>query len=300
MRNAHRSDAPAIGSVSASSVPYLVRSTARVSSDIKEDGRLGRRRWVALIDGQVVGTATAREVADQHGEPALCLSVKVRPEHGSQGVGTHLLTEAVRAFPGVDRLLSLANGDPISLCFAVRHGFVPESDRTVSSLDPDLVARVPDVPPGMRAVTLQALPDLRMLLETQNLAASMPRSRLRRFTMYQLRTDWWDRPDNAPDLSWGLLGDGPTGPVLAAFNSVQVDRERGSARSTMTATHSSYLDLGLEAWVRRRTLNALSAVGISTAWTFHDEDDEAQARVDDELGFATSATVVRVRRRLPH
>ena len=131
---------------------------------------------------------------------------------------------------------SVSNGDPISLAFAVRNGFLPEGEHRISFVDPAAVGDAGPPPNGLRPVTLEALPDLRMLLETYNLAAGDDPSGLsRRYTMYQLRSEWWDNPDNAPSLSFGLIDDDAPRPVLAAFTSVQVDRERGRAWSTMTA-----------------------------------------------------------------
>ncbi len=154
-------------------------------------------------------------VTERWGERHVSLDVQVRPERGSQGVGTALLVAAAGAFPGAHRLQGRGNGDPISLSFAVRNGFLPESEQPVARIDPGEVAPAGEAPAGLRAVTLEALPDMRMLLETNNLAAvDDPVSGQRRLTMYQLRAEWWDRPDNAPDLSWGLhrrrrVGAGP-------------------------------------------------------------------------------------------
>ena len=192
VRDAHRSDAIAIGQVSAAAVPHVVETSARVAAEMDDDERLGRRRWVALLGNQVAGTATARQVTERRGERDLFLSVHVRPEWGSQGVGTHLLQAAAGAFPGSSRLLAVADGGPISLSFAVRNGFLPESEQPVARVDPRQVAAVGVPARDLRAVTLDALPDLRMLLETHNLATSEDPGQ-RRLTMYQLRSEWWDR-----------------------------------------------------------------------------------------------------------
>jgi GNAT superfamily N-acetyltransferase len=303
VRDAQRGDAAVIGQVSASAVPYVVRSTARVAADLRQDAMLGRRRWVGLLGHEVCGTATARHLGERAGSRDVFLTVRVRPDRGSQGVGTALLHTAARSYPGATRLQSLANDDPISLSFAVRNGFVPEGEHHLAKVDPRGVPPVGEPPDGLRAVTLEALADLRMLLETHNLAADDdPGLVSRRMTMYQLRAEWWARPDNAPDLSWGLVGviDPNRGPVLAAFTSVQVDAERGRCWSRTTATHPAFRGRGLAAWVKHRTLNSLAQAGLSEAWTPNDVRNGPMFALNSSLGYEDAATSVRLTRRLPH
>lgn len=299
VRDAHRGDAAAIGAIWAQAVPYLVRTRARAAADLRRDGVLRRRRWVGLLDGRVAGIATSRSIGDR--EPTVFLTVEVHPDLGSRGVGSALLRHAATAFPDAAALQSVGNGDPVSVAFAIRHGFVPDVERHVAYVDPRTVARAGTEPDGLRAVPLEAMRDLRMLLETHNLAAPDDPSGLSwHYTMQQLRADWWDSPDNAPELSWGLLGDDPGGPVLAAFSSVLVDRDRGRSWSSMTATHPAYRDRGLAGWVKRRTLNALAEAGVAEAWTAFDAGNAPMLAVNDALGYRLATTSLRLSRRLPH
>jgi GNAT superfamily N-acetyltransferase len=296
VRDAQKGDAAAIGDIWSSAVPYLVRTAARVAADMREDKTLRRRRWVGVVDNVVAGTATARQV----GEREVFLTVEVNPEHGSRGVGTALMMTAANAFAGVTMLRSVSNGDPISMSFAVRNGFLPEGEHHIAFVDPATVAGVDSAPAGLRAVTLDALPDLRMLLETYNLSAGDDPSGLsRRYTMYQLRADWWDSPDNAPDLSFGLVDDAAPRPLLASFTSVQADRQRGRTWSSMTATHPSYRGRGLATWVKRRMLNALVEAGITEAWTGNDSTNKPMLKINEGLGYQPAATSIRLARRLP-
>jgi GNAT superfamily N-acetyltransferase len=228
------------------------------------------------------------------------LTVEVHPDHGSRGIGTALLLRAATSFPDVSELRSVSNGDPISLAFAVRNGFLPEGEHRIAFVEPAAVPELEPAPEGLRPVTLEALPDLRMLLETYNLAAGDDPSGLsRRYTMYQLRADWWDSPDNAPSLSFGLVDDHATRPVLAAFTSVQVDRERGRSWSSMTATHPDYRRRGLARWVKHRMLAGLAEAGIVEAWTGNDATNLGMLAVNEQLGYRTAATSIRLARRLP-
>jgi GNAT superfamily N-acetyltransferase len=296
VRDAQKGDAASIGDIWSSAVPYLIRTGARAAADMREDRTLRRRRWVGIVDNVVAGTATARQV----GEREVFVTVEVHPEHGSRGVGTALLMTAVNAFPGTSMLRSVSNGDPISMSFAVRNGFLPEGEHHIAFIDPATVDAVEPAPRDLRPVTLDALPDLRMLLETYNLSAvDDPSGLSRRYTMYQLRADWWDSPDNAPDLSFGLVDDTTPRPLLASFTSVQVDRQRGRSWSSMTATHPSYRGRGLATWVKHRMLNALVEAAITEAWTGNDAMNKPMLRVNETLGYQPAATSIRLARRLP-
>lgn len=296
MRDAQPGDAAAIANIWSSAVPHLVRTAARAAADIREDHTLRRRRWVGLLHDVVAGTATARLVSEHE----VLVAVEVHPDLGSRGVGTALLSSATSAFPDASQLRSVSNGDPISLAFAVRNGFLPEGEHRIGFVDPATVAPVAVTPDRLRPVTLDALPDLQMLLETYNLCAGDDPSGLsRRFTMYQLRADWWDSPDNAPDLSFGLVDDAAPRPVLASFTSVQVDRARGRSWSSMTATHPSYRGRGLATWVKRRMLDELAGAGVREAWTANDSTNAPMLAVNEAVGYRTAVTSVRLARRLP-
>jgi GNAT superfamily N-acetyltransferase len=300
VRDAHPDDCAAIAEIWAAAVPYRVRSADRAAADLAADATLGRRHWVGIVEGRVVGTAMARPV----GEDEVFVEIEVHPDYGSRGVGVTLLRTAVAAFPDVTNLASVSRDDPISLGFAVRNGFLPEGEHRVSHLVPASVAPPGPPPDGLRAVTLAELEDLHMLLDTYNLAAGDDPSGLsRQYTMQQLRAEWWDSPDNAPELSWALLAAGVAGsdrPVLASFTSMQVDRVRGRAWSSMTATHPSYRGRGLATWLKRRSLSSLAEAGVSEAWTANDTTNVAMVAVNEKLGYRPAAKSISVRRRLHH
>jgi RimJ/RimL family protein N-acetyltransferase len=298
VRDAQPADAPAIAAIGAAAVPYLVRSPATASADMRADRPLGRRRWVGLIDDLVCGTAVGRYVEGRQGGREVDLAVEVDPAHGSRGVGTALLRAVVSAFDEGTWLRADSRDDPISMAFAMRNGFLPEGERPIGFVQPSSVPDAGEPPEGLRVVTLDALPDLRMLLETNNLAAADdPTGVVRRRTMYQLRAEWWDRQDFAPDLSFGLLPRGSRGPVLAAYTSVDVERERGRAWSTATVTHPSYRRRGLATWVKQRMLNAVAEAGVDAAWSVQDPGNPAMAAVDGTLGYEPVTRAIRVARR---
>ena len=295
MRDAHPDDAAVIAEVWAAATPLLVRSAARAAADLVEDRSLGRHRWVGLLDDVVVGTATARRT----GEDIAFVTVEVDPAHGSRGVGAALIRAAVSAVPDVNGLSSVCSDDPISLAFAIRHGFLPVGEHQLSGVDPATVPPVGLPPPGVAPVRLDVLDDVDAVLETHNRCAVDDPSGLSRvFTRETFLADWWDSPDNAPELSWALVD--PTGPtrVVAAFTSVQVDRARHRAWSAMTATHPDHRGRGLARWVKHRALNEVAAAGVTEALTANDATNVPMLAVNEALGYRPRARTIRVERRL--
>lgn len=296
MRDAQPDDAAGIAQVWAAAMPHLVRSAARAAADLRQDEALARRRWVALLDGTVVGTGTARRVDDD----SVFLTVEVLPERGSRGVGTALLAAAVSASPGATVLTSVCRDDPIALAFSVRNGFLPDGENRVVRVDPASVGPAGPAPEGLTATTLDRLPDLDVLVAAHNAAAvDDPSGLSRTYTRTTFLADWWDSPDNAPELSWALLDPAGPSPVVASFTSVQVDRPRGRAWSAMTATHPAYRGRGLAGWVKRRSLNALAAAGVGEAWAANDATNAPMIAVNDALGYRPVGRSIRVQRRLP-
>jgi GNAT superfamily N-acetyltransferase len=295
VRDARPDDAPAIAEVWRAAAPVMVRSAARAAADLLEDPALGRRRWVGTVDGVVVGTATARPT----GDGASYLAVEVDPGHGSRGVGTALLRTAVAAFPDVRELSAVCTDDPIALAFAVRHGFVPVGEHQISVVDPTTVPPVGLPPPGLTPVRLDVLPDIDGVLDTHNQCATDDPSGLSHvYTRETFLADWWNSPDNAPDLSWALLDATGSDPVVASFTNVQVDRALHRSWSAMTATRPGYRGRGLARWLKQKMLNEVAAAGITEALTANDASNRPMLAVNEALGYRPRARTVRVQRRL--
>ena len=255
MRDAHRGDAPAIGEIWSAAVPYLVRTAARAAADMREDKTLRRRRWVGLVDGVVAGTATAQQL----GEHEVFVTVEVHPDHGSRGVGTALLHGCGRRLPRhrPDAVGEQRRPDLAGVRGAQR---VPPRGRA-----PDLL-RGPGGRRGRRAAAERAAPgdpggaprpaDAARDLQPRRPATTRAGCRGATRCTSCARSGG-TTPTTPPACPSGSSTTTRPRPVLAAFTSVQVDRERGRAWSTMTATHPTYRRLGLARWVKRRMLNAL-------------------------------------------
>jgi GNAT superfamily N-acetyltransferase len=297
VRDAQREDSDSIAEVWAAAVPHLVRSRERAAADLHNDPALRRHRWVGLVDGRVAGTAAAEPLDGPDETHGAALSVEVRPDLGSRGVGTALLRAAMSAFPDAGVLQAVSTDDPISMAFAVRNGFLPEGEQQIATVDTHVVGPAGAAPEGLRPLTLDTLPDLRILLDTYNEVAAEESGR--RSSLEDLRLSWWESPDNAPELSWGLVSDEGSGPVLAAFSTVMVDRRRSRCWNGMTATRPGYRGRGLASWVKRRTLNGLRAAGLTAAWTAEDTTNAAMLALNRRLGYEPVGTAVRVARRLP-
>jgi RimJ/RimL family protein N-acetyltransferase len=206
----------------------------------------------------------------------------------------------VAELPDLHHLSCVCRGDAVSMAFAIRNGFVPAGENRIARVDPRGVPVAGPVPEGLVALPLAALPDLTGLLDTYNTSATDDPSGLSQtYTMETFRADWWNSPDNAPDLSWALVEEGPE-PLVVSFTSVQVDRPRGRAWSSMTATHPSFRGRGLARWVKTRSLNALADAGVHEAWTGNDSANAPMIAVNDALGYRPAAKSIRMRRRVPH
>lgn len=269
-------------------MPFLVRSSRRAAADLAKDHDAGVRRWVGLADGEVVGTATLRHEGDH-----TRVNVEVHPAHRRLGVGTALLEAALTQEGPASELWSVATDDADSTGFAERRGFEPMGRHRVSVLRTREVAPPGEPPPDLTAVTADRLPDVGALLDTYNRAAPDDPSGLSQtHTREEFHADWWDSPDNAPELAWCLLA----GDVVAAFSTVSVDRERGRAWSSMTGTHPSYRGRGLAAWVKRRTLAGLVGAGVTEAWTANAADNAPMLAVNEALGYRVAGGMRTLRR----
>jgi GNAT superfamily N-acetyltransferase len=294
VRDARPDDAPAIAEVWAAAGPLLVRSAARAPADLRSDQVVGRRRWVSELDGRVVGTSSAR----RQGDGTVSVSVEVHPDSGSRRVGTALLAAALAAFPDAADFSGVSNDDPIALAFAVRNNFVPTGEHRIAGVDPRTVPPAGPAPAGLRGVRLDEVdPELVRVAHNAS-AADDPSGLSRAYDPAGFRSDWWDSPDNAPELGCGLLDESAGAPVLAAFTAVQVDRARGRSWSSMTATLPAYRGRGLARWVKQTMLNVVAAAGVTSATTANDATNGPMIAVNDALGYAPVGRWIRVQRRI--
>ena len=291
VRTADPGDAPAMAQVWAAAVPYLVRSAASIAHAMGSDRMVGRRRTVAVLDDQVIGTATSFLRPDGVG----AIQLAADPEHRGRGAGTVLYDDAMGSLDSQGAAITegVANDDPASLAFVRARRFTVSGEHRISGVDPRTVDLVGPAPDGLEPIRCDRLPDTDSLLATHNASAKDdPSGHSRVHTAAEFRSQWWDSPDNAHDLSWAML-DGET---VAAFTSVQVDRERGRAWSSMTATHPSYRGRGLATWLKRATLNSLADAGVTRAMTANDLQNAAMLAVNGRLGYRPIATLYAVRR----
>ena len=296
MRDARPEDATAVAEVWAAAQPLLVRSAARAEADLRHDTVVDLCRWVAVLEDRLVGTSYARRLDDG----TVMVAVEVHPDSGSRGVGTALLGTALTAFTDAHELTAVCSDDPISLAFAVRNNFVPIGEHRIAGVDPRTVPPAGPVPAGLREVWLDEVDPELVRVAHNTSAADDPSGLSRVYDRETFRVDWWSSPDNAPDLGRGLLDESGAEPVLAAFTSVQVDRPRGRAWSSMTASRPAYRGRGLARWVKQRMLNAVAAAGVTLASTANDATNAPMIAVNDALGYLPVGRTIRVERRVLH
>ena len=163
--------------------------------------------------------------------------MEVHPERGSRGVGTALLREAVGAFSDTTDLRRGLHRRP-DLAGLLGAQRLPARGRAPGLRRRPGHRRRPPVPrpTGYAAVTLDPLPDLRMLLATHNLAA-VGRPERAVASLHDVPASsptGGTAPTTPPSCPSALLDVSGAAPVLASFTSVQVDRARRRAWTAMT------------------------------------------------------------------
>ena len=224
------------------------------------------------------------------------------PRHGSRGVGTALLTEAVAAFPDIDRAAAVSNDDPISLAFAVRNGFLPEGEHRISFVDPaDRRRRRAGADRAAPGDPGRSSPTCGCCSSTYNArppATTRAGSAAALHDDTSLRSEWWDNPDNAPE------------PVLRAHRRRRpaarprgVHQRAGRPRARPGVEHhdgdpSDVPAAGAGPVGQATDADGPRRDGVTEAWTGNDSTNAAMLAVNEQLGYVAAATSIRLARRL--
>ena len=190
-----------------------------------------------------------------------------------------LLRVAVSAVPDVNGLSAVCPGEPISLAFAVRHGFVPVGEHQVSGVDPATVPPVGLPPRGGPQGRLDVLDGRRRRAgDPQPLCGVDDPSGLASvFTRETFLADWWNSP-TTPRAVLGARGPDRATPVVAAFTNVQVDRSgAGLERDDRDPPRLPGPWAG-SVGEKQRALNEVAAAGITEALTANDATNRRCSR----------------------
>ena len=286
VRPAQPGDAPALVELRAVVHPYLVRSPAATARLLAQPAPgEDRLDLVAMVDGSIVGTATARRNTSSSEAGVGALALHVHPGHRRRGIGTTLLEAAGHhlATIGVRRVQVIVA--PGAEPFARHHGYTPQRTAHFSALDLRPDRPRPAVPEGVVLAPLHQLDD-EALYRAHVVAASdepgpVPADALSFET-------WRHTIRDDPDLDEHLSTVALAGGRIVAFTLVSRDRHR--IWSDMTATVPQRRGRGLALLVKGLALSRAATGGAAVAYTANDETNAPMLAVNRRLGYRTVAS----------
>jgi GNAT superfamily N-acetyltransferase len=293
IRPLRRADLPAVVALRRRIWPDLLTTPASAAWDMDHPDPAERaRRWVATIDRQIVGTATANRATWTSASAAM-VYVGVAPEWRERGIGGRLFERVGRhvADLGVSQALAGVDlGDVASERFMEARGFRHTRDIRTWSLQPT-------------SVSLDALPRLRADAEARGYRLAPVRDLLDRpEDLYRLHAEvgrdvpgdvpleltyatWrlqaFDTPLFDPDASFCVL-DGAT-PVAMAW--IFADREGRRAGNGLTGTLPAHRHRGLARLVKLAALQWLAGHGIEVVYTDNDATNRDMLALNEHLGY---------------
>jgi L-amino acid N-acyltransferase YncA len=220
---------------------------------------------------------------------------RVLPEARRHGIGSALLRELVAHAEreGFRWASSHVDGaDEGSLAFARRFGF-EEVDRQVEQvLELDREWSAPEVPDGVRLVTIAERPEL--LREAYDLAlvgyADM--AVLKPVTVSL--EEWLEEEASFPEGSFVALA----GEQIVGYSGL-VRHGDDVAEDGLTVVHRDWRRRGLASCLKRAEIAWASANGIREIFTWTQRGNEGMRAVNEGLGYVYRSVVIDVRAQLP-
>ncbi|MGZ4395103.1 MAG: N-acetyltransferase family protein [Gaiellaceae bacterium] len=242
-------------------------------------------RFVAEVDGQIVGWAPAFHRADG----AVSFWIGVLPAFRRRGLGAALYSALAAQLDGV-RSRGYADGDEGSRFLETR-GYAPAGKLHLGTLDlaaavlPD--ARVSGFDAVPLAELLDRLPDVHRLYSA--VRADIPREHQIAPVPYS---------EFEAEIEGGLFDPAASVVVLegnepVALSFSMTDCETGRADTDLTGTLAAYRGRGLARFAKADSLRRLRALGIHTVATANDDTNEPMRALNESLGFRPAATWTR-------
>ena len=247
---------------------------------------------VAELDGDVVGGGV---MARSDAEGRAHVAPVVLPPARRRGIGSAMLRELVAHAErhGFGWAGAHVDGaDEGSLAFARRFGF-EEVDRQVEQvLELDREWSAPEVPDGVRLVTIAERPEL--LREAYDLAlvgyADM--AVLKPVTVSL--EEWLEEEASFPEGSFVALA----GEQIVGYSGL-VRHGDDVAEDGLTVVHRDWRRRGLASCLKRAEIAWASANGIREIFTWTQRGNEGMRAVNEGLGYVYRSVVIDVRAQLP-
>lgn len=252
----------------------------------------GGRRFVAWLDGQVVGAGGAGRVYMHPPDyPALWGSIAVLPEHRRRGAGSALLAAMsdVAREAGKSELMGRTTADrPEAIEFLEHRGFREFERMKVVRLELD--GRPPitiDPPAGVAITSLEVRPDLvegvyevakEALPDIPGEGPTVPD------TIEEFRTREVDRPQ-VPYGGFAVALDVGSGAVIGYANLLLVPGGQKIAWHGMTGVARAWRGRGVASALKRATIAWAQANGLDALEGANDIDNAPMRAVNRALGY---------------
>ena len=263
----------------------------------------GGRRFVAELDGQLVGAASVGRIQMYPPEfERLWIGGAVRPEHRRQGIGSAFLA-AISAHAreagktGLQTDVSELHADGIA--FLTHRGFV-ELERA-KSVRLELTGLAPppvEPPPGIELTTLADRPELAVGVHAVAEAAfpGIPGAGepIEAGDLAEFRARDVDRP-GIPHDAFQVAIDAASGSVVGYASLMLVPGRPDLAWHDMTAVLPAYRGRGIATTLKRGTVAWAIAAGLTALETGNDVDNAPMRAVNAKLGFQPLPDTVTLR-----
>jgi GNAT superfamily N-acetyltransferase len=247
--------------------------------------------WKAELDGALVGWALGGLDAFAADPTDAFAAVIVHPAHRRRGVGTQLwgaVSEHLRG-AGAIRVVCSSDADEGSEAFARGHGAVFEASHATLVLDPTTLPPPPEPPSGVDVLPLarfEAVPELVYSADHESAQDEPGPNDLSGMDFESWRRLVWDNPDCDHELSVAAVVDGS----VVATSFLYSDREAGRAMNAGTGVVRAHRGRGLGLLMKRHSLAAAAAAGITRVVTQNDESNAPMLAINEALGYRPFAT----------
>lgn len=269
-------------------IPYERTQTV---AEMRANDTAGRLLVLAKEGSEVVGCGLADRSDTANGGFVM---PRVRPEHRRKGVGTGLLQELAAHVTSLGVPEAHASvDDEGSLAFATRFGF-EEVDREVEQVRELGDEPEPGDPPeGIEVIALSERPELWAACYER-----FGKEVLSDFALYsplEVTAERWQTAWIADPMFLALAD----GEVVGCAGFRRDEEQPHRAENALTAVRRDWRGRGLAAHLKRVTMHAAVAAGISELYTWTQDRNTPMRSLNEKLGYRNGLVGITVARSLP-